>query len=231
MGITYYAFALFIAALVCLIGILYKLLFGNVKRQRKLLEEKESNILQLYQTIESIMDEFTEQIAAAMDDIKEYESRAAATFTASQARLQELRMEEAIIERIEEEPAFVPILETARAPAMPMTVDATRIRAASEVLERAERMVRSPVGRSADYIVGDGDNGEVVQRLLDDDPDNEPQSPPSTIQGNIQGKSNKDAILTLAEEGKTQAQIAQELGITQNEVKLVIDLVAHMASG
>jgi len=34
----------------------------------------------------------------------------------------------------------------------------------------------------------------------------------------------RESILTLAEEGKTHAQIARELGITQNEVKLVIGL-------
>ena len=229
MGITYYAFALFIAALVCLIGILFKLLFGNVKKQRRLLEEKESSLLQLYQTVESIMEDFNEQIAAAMDDIREYESRAAEAFAAAQSHMQEALVEEPTIA-----PSFMPMTAPGSAsgpgsaPPIPMTIDSTRIRAASEVLERAERMVKGNVGRSADYIVGsEGGSGEVVQRLLDDDSIMDGEAYSLDIQGKT---SNRDLILAMSEEGKTQSQIARELGITQNEVKLVIDLVAHLAN-
>ena len=222
MDMSYYAFALFIAALVCLIGILFKLLFGNIKQQRRLLEEKESNVLQLYQTVESIMDEFTEQIAAAMDDIKEYEVRAATAFAASQAKVSE-----PIDELGEHVSEFTPLTATMPAVPVPMTVDATRIRAASEVLERAERMVKGSSSKRVDYVVG-GANGntEVVQNLFDDMVSGDMASDGMETQS----RNNREIILSLAEEGKTQAQIARQLGITQNEVKLVIDLVQHLAS-
>jgi hypothetical protein len=222
MGMAYYAFSLFIAALVCLIGILYKLLFGNVKQQRRLLDEKEANLLQLYQTVESIMDGFNDQIRTAMDDIKEYEIRAAAAYSASHANVPEQ-----IASEVEQTLQTAPVFRPVTAESFPMTVDSTRIRAASEVLERAERMVKSSTGRNADYVVGNiVRSGEVVQHLFDDVITNEQETPTSVTQG----KNNRDYILELAQEGKTQAQIAQELGITQNEVKLVIDLMQHLAN-
>ena len=68
-------------------------------------------------------------------------------------------------------------------------------------------------------------NGEVIQRLFDDMTD----EPPETAAETQVKHKKRDSILALAEEGKTNAQIARELGITQNEVKLVIglDSVVH----
>ena len=210
--IEHYLFAGFIAALICLIAIILKLLFANVRRQQKLLDEKESNLLQLYRKVESIMEEFNDQITAAMDDIKEYESSIAARVaTAAQ----------------HPEPGAPQLDDEAERPSQPempvkaMTVDSSRLRAASEVLERAERMIKSNTGRSVDYLVGNGSgNGEVIQRLFDDMTDE-----PHETAAETQVKHKKrESILALAEEGKTNAQIARELGITQNEVKLVIGL-------
>ena len=78
MRAEYYAFALFIAALICLIAVLFKLLFANARRQNKELDEREEKILQFYQTVENIIEEFGDQAKTVMDDIKDYEQRAAA---------------------------------------------------------------------------------------------------------------------------------------------------------
>ena len=207
IGTEHYAFALFIAALVCLIAIICRLLFANVRRLRKTLEEKEANLMQLYRTVERVMEDFNDQIRTAMDDIKGYESLAAERL-ASLARPPE--------PIVNEEPERPVQLEN---PKRAMTVDSSRIRAASEVLERAERMVKSKTGKSVDYVVGN-DNGEVIQRLFDDITV-EQQAVVTETQ--IKQK-RKESILALADDGKTHAQIARELGITQNEVKLVIDL-------
>jgi len=45
MGIEHYAFALFITAMICLIAIIFRMLFADVARQKKLLEEKETEII------------------------------------------------------------------------------------------------------------------------------------------------------------------------------------------
>ena len=208
MGIELYAFALFIAALICLIAVLFKLLFAGVRRQRKLLDEKESRLLQLYQTVESIMEGFNDQIKTAMEDIKEYENRAAA-----HRAFQPLPPEPA-------KKAEPPAQPRAENPKRAMTVDSSRIRAASEVLERAERMVKSSSGKSVGHVAVNGGSGDVVQRLFDD------ITPEQKADGAEAQQKHKrrDSILALAEEGKTNAQIARELGITQNEVKLVIGL-------
>ena len=214
MGIEYYAFALFIAALVCLIAILFKLLFANVRRQRKLLDEKESKLLQLYQTVESIMDEFNDQIRAAMDDIKAYEERAA-VHMAIMARPPEPEKSEVIERPLQEE-----------IPVRAMTVDSSRLRAASEVLERAERMIKSNPGKKITPAAQSGGNGEVIQRLFDDTAAGKPAV---GTEAQIKQKKNRESIIMLAQEGKTHAQIARELSITQNEVKLVIGLGAGVA--
>ena len=201
-------FAVYIAALICLIAFILKVLFGNVRSHRKLLDEKEEKLLQLYRTVESIMEEFTDQIKTAMDDIKEYESRAA-EHMASLSRPPEAAMDEE-----KEKPART------ENPKKTMTIDSSRIRAASEVLERAERMVKSSSGKRIDYVVGNEDR-EVIQRLFDDDTTLEAQSGSAETQ---EKHKRRESILALAEDGKTHAQIARELGITQNEVKLVIGL-------
>ena len=209
MGIEYYAFALFIAALICLIAILFKLLFANLRRQHKLLDEKETKLLQLYRTVESIMDEFNDQIRTSIDEIKEYENRALAHMTASLTQPRETNI-------TEEQPAPP---QPVKSSAKPMTVDSTRIRAASEVLERAERMVKNS-GKKTVAPSAKVADGEVIQRLFDEAPG---ELSDEGADGQLTG-GRRASILALADEGKTRAQIAQELGITQNEVKLVIDL-------
>ena len=210
MSIDYYAFALFIAALVCLIAIILKVLFANVRLQRKLLDEKETKLLQLYRTVESIMEDFNDQIRTSMDDIKEYEERTAAHIASLSIQQEQVQKEET-----------APQPHQAEVPSRKMTVDSSRIRAASDVLERAERMIKSSPGAKTTPSARSA-GGSVVQRLFDD-----PQSERQTENTEIEPQAKlekRDIIPILAKEGKTYAQIARELGITQNEVKLVIQL-------
>jgi len=201
IGIEYYGFALFISALLCLIAILCKVLFSNVRRQRKLLDEKETKLLQLYQTVESIMEDFNDQARATTEDIKEYEHRAAISAAAAASMSETVRYEQS--ERL-------PRAEKA---------ESSRLRAASEMLARAERIVNIDVQRSSPPAARP-DNKVVFQRLFDDtarEAQAEIKTPPAK-------QNRSELILGLAEEGKTDAQIARELGITQNEVNLVIGL-------
>ena len=216
MGLGYYAFALFIAGLLCLVGILFKALFSNVKQQRKLLDEKESKLLQLYQTIESIMEEFSDQVKATTEEMREYEMRAAARATSVAVQPQvQLPIQPPV------QPAAIIPDQADRRPRAER-IGSDRIRAASEVLARAERIIKNDTLKNPAVTVKNA-NGVVFQRLLDETAVENPREEPETPVQQIRN----EAILTLAGEGKTDAQIASELGITQNEVKLVIGITGR----
>ena len=205
MGIEYYAFALFVAGLICVIAVICKVLFGNVKRQKKLLDERESQILQLYTSVETLMEEFNEQVKLTTNELKEHEYRATSGMSAFELP-PELEKKEQVLEKL---PRSLPF-------------DANRIRVAGEVLERAERIIKS------DNIVPAApqakEDGAVFQKFFDDTVESTPPPPPSPAEKAQSVKTRTDAILELAEEGKTDVEIASELGITRNEVLLVIGL-------
>lgn len=201
LGIQHYAFALFISGLICLIAILCKVLFADMKRLNKLLDEKETKLLQLYRTVESIMEEFADQVKVTTEELKEHENRIARR-DISFAPPPEPAVKEQPLERL---PRSV-------------TVDSSRIRAASEVLERAERIIKSDALKPPAPAPANSGGGQVFQSFFDETVSDQTEPAPTG------SKTRKEAILALAAEGKTDAQIASELGITRNEVKLVIGL-------
>jgi len=240
MGIEYYAFALFIAALVCLVAVIFKVLFANVKRQKKLLDEQESKILQIYTSVETLMEEFNEQVKMTTNELKDLEYRAntqavqvvqasqaakaaseAQTAQAAQTALAlhmsnrsafdlppELEKKEQVIEKL---PRSLPF-------------DPNRVRAAGEALEHASRIVKSesvvPVPPQNDKPPAKENNVAVFQKFFDDTAEATP--PPELRTSKVQTRT--DMILALAEEGRSDIEIASELGITRNEVLLVIGL-------
>ena len=206
MEIKYYAFALFITGLLCLVAILCRVLFADLRRQHKLLDEKESKLLELYRTIENIVDEFNEQYKAALDEIAESENRAAKRLSSMIPPPAPPQVREAPEEKKPRQDAH----------------DNGRMRVASEVLERAERIVKrnslvQPAVPSAER------GGAVFQRLFDETV-NEALEP---AQDEAPKATRTKTILALAGNGKTKPQIAKELGITQNEVELVLGLTAR----
>ena len=211
MSIEYYAFALFIAGLMCLIAVLCKLLFSNVKRQSKMLDEKESKILKLYQTVESIMEEFNDQVKATMEEIREYELRAAKRAATLALMPEPTPPEPPKAEHFERLPRAE-------------RIDPGRLKAANEALERAERIVKRDTLR-VDSQSANRDSGAVFQRLFDETVAETP--PPPVETETLSKQARTEAILALAEEGKSDAEIARELSITQNEVKLVIGLTSR----
>jgi len=214
MGIEYYAFALFIAGLVCVVAIICKVLFGNVRRQKKLLDERESQILQLYTSVETLMEEFNEQVKLTTSELKAHEYRATTQMSVFELP-PELEKKEKVLEKL---PRSVPF-------------DANRIRVAGEVLERAERIVKSDAVISPAPPVSNGvvsapkdEGGAVFQKFFEDTAESTPPLPPTAEEKAATVKTRTDMIIELAEEGKTDVEIAQELGITRNEVLLVIGL-------
>ncbi|MDR1117319.1 MAG: helix-turn-helix domain-containing protein [Oscillospiraceae bacterium] len=70
MGLEYYGFAFFIFVLICAVVLLCNYLFSDVKRQHKLLDEKETKLLRLYQTIEDVLDEFYDSVEESKNEMK-----------------------------------------------------------------------------------------------------------------------------------------------------------------
>ena len=239
MGLEYYAFALFVAGLICVIAIICKMLFSNVKRQQKLLDEKESQILQLYTSVETLMEEFNDQIKLTTEELKDYEYRAKTQSSVFELP-PELEKKEKILDKL---PRSIPF-------------DANRIRAAGEVLERAERIANGDAAAIAaaerdataqrdsaaewDAVAAIAaaavqetepappekeDKGAVFQKFFDDSAEAPPPPPPTTAAPQSM-HTRSEAILALAGEGKTDVEIASKLGITRNEVQLVIGLRA-----
>jgi len=227
MGIEYYIFALFIAALVCVIAIICKVLFSNVKRQRKLLDERETQILQLYTSTETLMEEFNEQIKMTTDELKGLESRAnTQVMQIQKASQMQQSLQAQQVSHTVDTTAFdlPPELEKKEQvlDKLPRTLpfDANRIRVAGEVLERAERIVKSenitlPAPQEKERP------GAVFQKFFDDTAESTP-IPPAVRASRAQTRT--EAILELAAEGKTDVEIASQLGITRNEVVLVVGL-------
>jgi len=208
MGIEYYAFALFVSGLICVIAIICKVLFSNVKRQQKLLDERESQILQLFSSVETLMEEFNDQIKLTTDELKEYEYRSAQQMPVFELP-PELEKKEQILDKL---PRTLPL-------------DANRIRVAGEVLERAERIIKN------DNIVNPAspppppekeEPQPIFQKFFEETAEATQPLQFEDTRPNVQSRSEK--ILTLADEGKTDVEIASELGITRNEVQLVVGL-------
>jgi len=230
MGLEYYIFALFIAALVCIIAVICKVLFSNVKRQRKLLDERESQILQLYTSVETLMEEFNEQVKMTTGELKELETRANTQVLQVQKAQQMQQAQQALqaqqVSQAVDMTAFdlPPGLEKKEQllDKLPRTLpfDANRIRVAGEVLQRAERIIKSenippPPPQEKE------NTGAVFQKFFDDTAESTPL-PPAVRASRAQTRT--EAILELAAEGKTDIEIASRLGITRNEVLLVVGL-------
>lgn len=62
MELSYYLFVTYIFVLVCAVLLIAKLMFADVKRQKKLLDEEETKLLKTFQAIESMMEEFYDEL-------------------------------------------------------------------------------------------------------------------------------------------------------------------------
>lgn len=65
----YYGFAFFIFILVGMLMLLYNYLFSDIKRQKKLLDEKENKLLRLYQSVEDALDDFNDSLERGIGEI------------------------------------------------------------------------------------------------------------------------------------------------------------------
>ena len=238
MEIGYYGFAFFVFILVCLLMILYNYLFSDMKRQKKLLDEKENKLLRLYQSVEEALDDFHDSVEGSHGEITQ--------------QLRELGELHAEVERGLSGAA-------AHAPSRIERVDAPRSHPAAPVAARpapvqptaeppAQAIHQEPVASLADSIgqaaniralapppvapsaaaapapatpVASADSQmapppvfrQVMEAVMEVEPPAVPAAP-----------ARNEQILRLTREGRSSSQIAKELGITLSEVELVIGM-------
>lgn len=249
MGIQQYAFALFIAALICLIAILCKVLFSDVKRQKKMLDEKESEILRLYTSVETMMEEFHDQMKATTAELKDYEFRATTAttkITEFESAFQLPPELEKKAEAIDKIPKSTPL-------------DGTVRKAAGEAIERAQQIQNqqpsvqpgSSAKSSGTYVNSTQKplsgttkpKNEVASAVFQKMFDETAEASPSTVtiaaprlqadQNSQAGQSSspesktalqRDKIISMTGEGVSDVEIARELGITLSQVQLALAL-------
>jgi hypothetical protein len=168
MGITHYCFALFIFGLVCAALVLGKHLFADVRQQRKLLDERETKLLRLYQMVEEAMEEYYDQVSEAKSEIRALTAQPVGTDT--------------VAPWPEEQGGAAPqATEPEQPPAFQHIID----------------------GFPAEELATD-ESGRLLNR--------------------------SEAVLSLWNQGKKKARIAEELGITTTEVLLVLGLNGNIAA-
>lgn len=255
MGVEYYIFALFVAALVCGVAIVFKLLFSNVKKEKEELDKREAEVYKTYSAAETLLEEFEDQAKTTLDELKKRE-----------LEYRELIQNNPVIETVAEPVQSAPVAEK---PQRPLSPEEKRIKAAGDVIERAERYivhdstpdtrlkpppviqaftsaettitpipVVSPKAAQAAYASLPAQKAVqsvkttqeekakattvVFQKFFDDAAEAPPPAQYAPDANN--GASKKDIILELTREGKTDVEIASQLGITRNEVQLVIGM-------
>ena len=192
MGFQYYLFAFYIFLLVLVLMFLYNYYFSDIKRQKKLLDEKESKLLRLYQTLEDVLDEYYDTAATAKREISE---------TMNEINLKSGELFEDIATFANETadrrvPMRRPV-QVNMAPQSPPPVN-------------VESVQTAPIQSNSEAPVID------FKAIL--------QGSEENAQPSLRQKTTNQRIIELVQEGKSRAQIAQELNITQSEVDLVIGI-------
>lgn len=170
---NYYLFATYVFILVCIIVIICKYLFADVKRQRRMLDEKEKQLLDTYRTLEDAMDDYYAAVSDAQSELEE----------------KRLALESQILL-----PAAAPVEAPEPKPAKPKKAS----------VKKPVKPVEAPVEEPRD------DSQLVFEQILSD------------AAANVSTKSQlHENILELTRQGKSRAEVAKLLQITQNEVELV----------
>ena len=92
MEAKYYLFAVFVFALICAAIFLCHYLFSDIRRQKKMLDDKEAKLLRLYQSLEDVMEEFSDSVNLAGEDIKAQKEQMARQQQELYAYMKELRL-------------------------------------------------------------------------------------------------------------------------------------------
>jgi len=173
MELHHYLFASYIFVLICVLVFVCKYLFADVKRQRRLLDEKEKQLLDTFRTLEDAMDDYYTLVEEAKNGLeargRELERRLLLT---------EAEPAEADAVLHVETPKKAPSKKTPKPPA-----------------PKQESRDENQLGFEQ-VFTGAVNNVSVKAQL-------------------------HEKIIEMSKQGKSRAEIAKELKITQNEVELV----------
>ncbi len=247
MELKYYGFAFFIFVLICLLMVLYNFLFSDLKRQRKLLDEKENKLLRFYQSVEEALDDFNDSVEKSFSEmdsrLKELGDLHAETerfmreisvrmpdklpqqSPAAQppgARPRTVRGAPPVSEYVPQPPLRQP-MPSLRPQAAPQQVPAQTVQAAPP--QQPPVLRETPKPQHIDVKAED-----VKDEPADFQPAGfrrafETASALSDSELTPQeGANRNEQILSMAEKGMDRSAIAKELGITLSEVDLVIGM-------
>ena len=175
---NYYLFASYLFVLICILVIVCKYLFADVKRQRRMLDEKEKQLLDTFRTLEDAMDDYYALVEDAKDEL------------ALKSRELENRLLLPVIEEQQEQFAENEMVQPARAPKK------------SAAKKPAKMTVAKPEPRDENQL--------GFEQMF------------TNAVANVSAKTHlHEKIIEMTKQGKSRAETAKALKITQNEVELV----------
>ena len=226
--IELYGYAFFIFLLICLLMVLYNFLFSDMKRQKKLLDEKENKLLRLYQSVEEALDDFHDSVEKSHSEIGAQLKELGELHAETEKNMRGLAAHApSRIERREApqarraEPAATPAAASGiqRPPATSIPRSGLSTPPSSIPRQAPARQQEAPVASSqpADEA-SEGISPPPAFRQVFETLSEQPEASAA-----VPGNRNEE-ILAMAEGGKSRSDIAKELGITLSEVDLVIGM-------
>ena len=186
MEMNYYLFASYLFVLICVLVIVCKYLFADVKRQRKMLDEKEKQLLDTFRTLEDAMDDYYALVEQAKDEL------------ASKSRELENRL---FLTDIEPQQEQLPDIDTVQF---------------SKAAKKA--VTKKPVKMPVSKPEPTDENQLAFDQLF------------TNAISNVSVKTQlHDKVIDMTKQGRSRAEIAKTLKITQNEVELILGMSSRAA--
>ena len=183
---NYYLFASYLFVLICVLVIVCKYLFADVKRQRRMLDEKEKQLLDTFRTLEDAMDDYYALVEQAKDEL------------ASKSRELENRL---FLTDIEPQQEQLPDIDTVQL---------------SKAAKKA--VTKKPVKMPVSKPEPTDENQLAFDQLF------------TNAISNVSVKTKlHDKVADMTKQGRSRAEIAKTLKITQNEVELIMGMSSRAA--
>jgi hypothetical protein len=186
MEMNYYLFASYLFVLICVLVIVCKYLFADVKRQRRMLDEKEKQLLDTFRTLEDAMDDYYALVEQAKGEL------------ASKSRELENRL---FLTDIEPQQEQLPDIDTVQL---------------SKAAKKA--VTKKPVKMPVSKPEPTDENQLAFDQLF------------TNAISNVSVKTKlHDKVADMTKQGRSRAEIAKTLKITQNEVELIMGMSSRAA--
>jgi len=201
MELHYYLFASYLFMLALVLVLICKYLFADVKRQRRMLDEKEKQLLSTFRSLEDMMDDYYALVDEAKSELenrgREIESRLLMTAVLASSA----------------PGTSAPASEKPTLQAAPQRPDDYFPANIADLQKKAavKKPVKSPTAKLQTAKTEVIDENQIgFEQLFND------------AISNISAKAQlHEKIVEMSRRGQTRAEIAKTLKITQNEVELV----------